>query len=78
MTSYLKRKLYLFQCLYLWRFIILFIFSIFGFQARAQNENNSIIQQHTDSVSLSVKQDTLAAVLPDSTAKRPANQPKKE
>jgi lipopolysaccharide assembly outer membrane protein LptD (OstA) len=72
----LKRKLYLFQCLYLWRFIILFIFSIFGFQARAQNENNSIIQQHTDSVSLSVKPDTLAAVLPDSLPKTPKS-PKK-
>jgi lipopolysaccharide assembly outer membrane protein LptD (OstA) len=72
----LKRKLYLFQCLYLWRWIILFIFSIFRFQSYAQNENNPIIQQHTDSISIPVKLDTTVTNLQDSLPKTSKN-PKK-
>ena len=72
----MKRKLYLFHCLYLFRWNIIFIFSIFGFHGYAQNIQDSNIQQHTDTSFTSLKQDSIETQLLDSLPKT-SKSPKK-
>ena len=65
----MERKLYLYQCLYLFRWNIVFIFSIFTFQISAQSNNDSIIQQHRDSSFVASEFDSLDSNLRDSIPK---------
>lgn len=62
----MERKLYLYQCLYLFKRNIVFIFSIFTCQVLAQSNNDTIIQLHRDSVLITVNADSLELILRDS------------
>lgn len=65
----MKRKLYLFHCLYLFRWNIIFIFSIFTIQSLAQNNLDSTFQQHTKVEIPDLKSDSINHVLQDSVPK---------
>lgn len=65
----MERKLYLYQCLYLFKWNILFIFSIFTFQVFGQSNNDTISQYNREPQISTSDNDTLKQNLLDSLPK---------
>lgn len=72
----MKRKLYLFHCLYLFRWNIIFIFSLFSFSIQAQSSSDTLFLNSENLVVSEKSSDTLASERYDSLPKT-SKSPKK-